>query len=67
MRTTVEVFPGATDDGRAATVVVTVDRPPAPDSFGRADVLTDAALCGGDARAAACGRQAEPDHPLVHE
>ncbi|GLV85211.1 serine hydrolase [Streptomyces lavendulae subsp. lavendulae] len=39
-------FPGATDDGRAATVVVTVNRPPAPDSFDRADALIDAALCG---------------------
>ncbi|WP_371681133.1 serine hydrolase domain-containing protein [Streptomyces sp. NBC_01276] len=38
-------FPGATDDGRAATIAVTLNRPSAPDSFDRADALLDTALC----------------------
>ncbi|MGX1887100.1 hypothetical protein [Streptomyces sp. NPDC055287] len=37
--------PGATDDGPAATVVVTADMAPNPRALGHADALVDTALC----------------------
>ncbi|MET9604206.1 serine hydrolase domain-containing protein [Streptomyces sp. NPDC006512] len=38
-------FPGATDDGRAATIAVTADWPPTEAGFKNADAVVDTALC----------------------
>ncbi|MEU4730006.1 serine hydrolase domain-containing protein [Streptomyces sp. NPDC023588] len=37
--------PGVTDDGRAATVVVTANTPPTPGGYEHSDALLDTALC----------------------
>ncbi|MEU8772326.1 serine hydrolase domain-containing protein [Streptomyces sp. NPDC048606] len=38
-------FPGATEDGRAATIALTANMPPSLEAMDRADALIDKALC----------------------